>query len=1252
MPNYIPHDDPRRAENLAAWHKGSHQATKNDNGSPRVYYHGSNQKLDVIMPGRKDPGAWFTTNKQNAANYARGHDSYLHEVYLKSNNPMVVPFDYDENGGLRAYHNGKELPFSDNVSIVKHAQKLGYDGVHFPYGNFSEDDNTFVVFDPHQIKSVDNDGHFRTDKKEIDKSEGGAVDVNHPEFRRWFGKSVTHQEGQPVKFYHGTSKDKDFNKFKMTRHGVWLTTDPEEASMYAKQNDSQNIVWDGLYKTRYTNTASRVIPVYAKIENPYTGEKPEHVLNKDNYKKAQSDWFDSLRMKGYDGWIPSSSKGSLVVALGHSGQIKSALTNTGEYDDDLPMHRAEGGAVDLSQYQDKTGFGLYSHAAETAAALPQAKGTPDQMKSMLMKQGVKPAEIEHSNYDDVFGQRPSVTKDELVQHFRQSMPTIKEHVLKRPPDLYAMAKKIAEENGENWHEMPRSNRDHYYQMVEQHATTQYNEPSKFDDYSMPGGENYREILLQLKRNEDNYERQAGDVYRKKSDLLAAYDKLPIGDPRRPAVWQQIAVLQHEYNQLLDKANETQQVSFKSGHWDQPDILAHLRMKDRTGPNGEKILHVDEIQSDWGQQGRGGNFQNPRANEEFEQYIKDLREKLYQENVKSLVDNKVKEENRPRILEAMRKSIEETSPEQVAKYLGDSTWAEFDDKREKLYRNAKLAPRGPYVTNTAAWTDLALKRALHEAAAGGYDKMIFTPGEEQANRYDLSNYVNSIHAFPDVNGKIHLNLHDNDNPDDYPIERIRDIDPNELHKHVGKEVADRILSKVEFPKEKEFWRVAARSNGAVHIFGDELENIDDAKKVVNSVQDIVRPHLEIEKYKKKVGGKNAVLRDLDLKIGGEGMRHFYDKLVPKQLMEITKRHDPEVKIKPDVIDTPEGPKDVHAIDITPKLRESVLRGQKAFAEGGAVDDDGITAYHGSPHDFDEFDLSKIGTGEGAQAYGHGLYFAESEPIAKHYRDTLSNANMKYIGNTEDVVDRLISAGVDPDHAYEMAYSAYEGGFNPNKQNLNDYFKEDKHLKKYLKNKAVVDAIHDYTRTPTPTMYEVRIKAHPDHFLDWDKPLREQKHFLTPILEKFGGEKSVRDAYAKWDKLNNDLVPNGQVMDFAEDHPLWQEYNRLSSRGPERTKIRLGAILNALDKEEANPEKYRPESTLTQKGEDLWHAVSQMHDNNEVGSNFLREMGIPGIKYFDARSRSSDNEKGTRNYVVFDDKLVGVKRKYAYGGFVAA
>src|SRR4030095_5667329 len=48
--------------------------------------------------------------------------------------------------------------------------------------------------------------------------------------------------------------------------------------------------------------------------------------------------------------------------------------------------------------------------------------------------------------------------------------------------------------------------------------------------------------------------------------------------------------------------------------------------------------------------------------------------------------------------------------------------------------------------------------------------------------------------------------------------------------------------------------------------------------------------------------------------------------------------------------------------------------------------GIKAYHGSPYDFERFDPSRIGTGEGAQAYGHGLYFAEAEPVAESYLKT--------------------------------------------------------------------------------------------------------------------------------------------------------------------------------------------------------------------------------------------------------------------------
>ena len=169
------------------------------------------------------------------------------------------------------------------------------------------------------------------------------VDTDHPAFRSWFGKSVLHDNGVPRTYYHGTSKDADFKKFKMSRHGVWMTTDPEEASKYAADNDSQGFRRDG-WDMKRVNTASRVIPVHARIEKPFVGEMPKEYLQ-ENYKKSQSDWFDALRSNGYDGWVPKSQNGKLAVALAHPGQIKSALSNTGDYSETGDINKAEGGSV-------------------------------------------------------------------------------------------------------------------------------------------------------------------------------------------------------------------------------------------------------------------------------------------------------------------------------------------------------------------------------------------------------------------------------------------------------------------------------------------------------------------------------------------------------------------------------------------------------------------------------------------------------------------------------------------------------------------------------------------------------------------------------------------------------------------------------------------------------------------------------------------------------------------------------------------
>ena len=174
---------------------------------------------------------------------------------------------------------------------------------------------------------------------------GGDV-TDNPNFQTWFGDSALHDNGVPRTYYTGTSKDKDFTSFNVGRHGAWFTTDPQEASMYAMENDSQGHVWEGGgYKK--TNIASRVIPAYLKSSNPYTGDRPQHISNSQNYKKAQSDWFDQLRAAGHDAWVPASMNGSLAVMLKHPTQIKSAIGNNGNFDSKSPhIAKATGGATD------------------------------------------------------------------------------------------------------------------------------------------------------------------------------------------------------------------------------------------------------------------------------------------------------------------------------------------------------------------------------------------------------------------------------------------------------------------------------------------------------------------------------------------------------------------------------------------------------------------------------------------------------------------------------------------------------------------------------------------------------------------------------------------------------------------------------------------------------------------------------------------------------------------------------------------
>jgi hypothetical protein len=176
-----------------------------------------------------------------------------------------------------------------------------------------------------------------------------------------------------------------------------------------------------------------------------------------------------------------------------------------------------------------------------------------------------------------------------------------------------------------------------------------------------------------------------------------------------------------------------------------------------------------------------------------------------------------------------------------------------------------------------------------------------------------------------------------------------------------------------------------------------------------------------------------------------------------------------------------------------LAMTVMGGSSAVpAEANALRM-GIKAYHGSPHDFERFDASKIGTGEGAQAYGHGLYLAENEAVAKEYRDKLTGLR------TSAATRALDSAGGDVDAAIAGVKAEIDRLKSlPNAGN--DAAKRDSFISINEEKLAELNALKNSGSMSKGRMYEVDIAADPEHFLDWDKPLSEQSPQVREKLEK--------------------------------------------------------------------------------------------------------------------------------------------------------
>ena len=172
-----------------------------------------------------------------------------------------------------------------------------------------------------------------------------------------------------------------------------------------------------------------------------------------------------------------------------------------------------------------------------------------------------------------------------------------------------------------------------------------------------------------------------------------------------------------------------------------------------------------------------------------------------------------------------------------------------------------------------------------------------------------------------------------------------------------------------------------------------------------------------------------------------------------------------------------------------------------ARGMVAGQRGAIVYHGSPHKFDKFDSSKIGTGEGAQAYGHGLYLAEAPEVSRQYM-TGGGALQKSVTTPNVMIDGKWAQTMPRSSVESQAATVF----------ANDLFGTTVPQKVAKLRAANMDGVADYLEKNASkfqlsegSLYKVDL---PDEkiarMLDWDKPISDvqRKPISEAAMKDFG------------------------------------------------------------------------------------------------------------------------------------------------------
>jgi hypothetical protein len=261
---------------------------------------------------------------------------------------------------------------------------------------------------------------------------------------------------------------------------------------------------------------------------------------------------------------------------------------------------------------------------------------------------------------------------------------------------------------------------------------------------------------------------------------------------------------------------------------------------------------------------------------------------------------------------------------------------------------------------------------------------------------------------------------------------------------------------------------------------------------------------------------------------------------------------------------------------------------------------LDVYHGTPHKYapteanplGEFDASKIGTGEGAQAFGHGIYLAQKPEVAQDYQFMLSKIDP----------ETVTYQGKPAQHWYDTAQAEQDRAHR-------------------LRDKAAID------RANAKLAYweNVMTRRHPEDVKrvanDPDDGWKTFADYANSLdMNKFGGVGEAGSLYKA--DLPDQMID--RMLDW--DKPLSEQH-------PEVQRI-IGEEIKRIGGSAHTGERAYRELMFEARMQGKKSGSSVMKNNLEANeaSKRLQELGIPGIKYADAGSRGQGGS-GTRNFVVF-------------------